>query len=49
MIDAVWKLNLFINMLYRISETSRNERVTHILQVVDVCTLGHTAHIQAVV
>jgi hypothetical protein len=28
MIDAVWKLSIFVSMLYRITKTSRNERVT---------------------
>jgi hypothetical protein len=28
MFDTVWKWIIFINMLYRITETSRNERVT---------------------
>jgi hypothetical protein len=28
MIDAVWKLIIFVSMLYRITKTSRNERVT---------------------
>jgi hypothetical protein len=28
MIDAVWKLNIFVSMLSRITKASRNERVT---------------------
>jgi hypothetical protein len=28
MIDAVWKLIMFVSMLYRITKSSRNERVT---------------------
>ena len=54
MIGTVWKLITFTSMVNRIINTSRNERVT--LQVYDiclqmfaVCTLRHTAHIEAIV
>jgi len=54
MIGAVLKLIIFTNMLNRIINTSRNERVTQqvydtYLQMFDVCNLRHTAHIEAIV
>jgi signal transduction histidine kinase len=54
MIGAVWKLIIFTNMVNGIINTSSNGRI--ILQVYDTCpkmfdvrTLGHTAHIEAIV
>jgi len=54
MIGPVWKLIIFKSMVNRIINASRNERVT--LQVYDTClqmfdvhTLRHTAHIKAIV
>jgi len=54
MIGAVLKLIIFTSMVNRIINTSRNERVTQqvydtYLQMFDVCTLRHTAHIEAIV
>ena len=54
MIGAVLKLIIFTSMVNRIIDTSRNERVTQqvydtYLQMFDVCTLRHTAHIEAIV
>jgi len=54
MIGAVLKLIIFTSMVKRIINTSRNERVTQqvydtYLQMFDVCTLRHTAHIGAIV
>ena len=54
MIGAVWKLNIFTSMVNRIINTSKNERVTlqvydTCLQMFDVCTLRHIAHIEAIV
>jgi len=54
MIGAVLKLIMFTSMVNRIINTSRNERVTQqvydtYLQMFDVCTLRHTAHIEAIV
>ena len=54
MIGAVLKLIIFTSMVNRIINTSRNERVTQqvydtYLQMFDVCTLCHTAHIEAIV
>ena len=54
MIGAVLKLIIFTSMVNRIINTSRNERVTlqvydTYLQMFDVCTLRHTAHIEAIV
>ena len=54
MIGAVLKLIIFTIMVNRIINTSRNERVTQqvyntYLQMFDVCTLRHTAHIEAIV
>ena len=54
MIGAVLKLIIFTSMVNRIINISRNERVTHqvydtYLQMFDVCTLRHTAHIEAIV
>jgi hypothetical protein len=37
MIDAVWKLIMFVNMLYRSTKTSRNERV--ILELYNILIL----------
>jgi len=53
-IGAVLKLIIFTGMVNRIINTSRNERVTQqvydtYLQLFDVCTLRHTAHIEAIV
>jgi len=53
MTGAVLKFIIFINMVNRIINTSRNERVTQqvydiYLQMFDVCTLRHTAHIEAI-
>ena len=53
-IGAVWKLIIFTSMMNRIINSSRNERVTlqvydTCLQMFDVCTLRHTAHIEAIV
>jgi hypothetical protein len=54
MIGAVWKLIIFISMVNRVINTSSNERI--IVQVYDtcpkmfdVCTIGHSAHIEATV
>ena len=54
MIGAVLKLIIFTSMVNRIINTSRNERITQqvydtYLQMFDVCTLRHTAHIEAIV
>ena len=54
MIGAVSKLIIFTSMVNRIINASRNGRVTlqvydTCLQMFDVCTLGHTAHIEAIV
>ena len=54
MIGAVLKLIIFTSMVKRIISTSRNERVTQQVrdtyrQMFDVCTLRHTAHIEAIV
>ena len=55
MIGAVLKLVIFTSMVNRIINTSTNERVTTqqvydtYLQMFDVCTLRHTAHIEATV
>ena len=54
MIGAVWKLIIFTSMVNRIINTSSNERIILLvydtcLQMLDVCTLGHTAHIEAMV
>ena len=54
MIGAVLKLIIFTGMVNRIINTSRNERVTQdvydtYLQMFAVCTLRHTAHIEAIV
>jgi len=54
MIDAVWKLIIFTSMVNRIINISGNERVTlqiydMCLQMFDVCTLRHKAHIEAIV
>ena len=54
MIGAVLKLIIFTSMVNRIINTSRNERVTQqvydtYLQMFDVCTHRHTAHIEAIV
>ena len=50
MIGAVLKLIIITSMVNRIISTSRNERVSQqvydtYLQMFDVCTLRHTAHI----
>jgi len=54
MIVAVWRLLIFTSMVNRLINTSRNERVNLLvydtcLQMFDVCTLRHTAHIEAMV
>jgi len=54
MIGAVSKLIIFTSMVNRTINTSRNERVTlqvydTCLQMFDVCTLRHTAHIEVIV
>jgi len=54
MIGAVFKLIIFTSMVNRITNTSRNERVTlpvydTCLQMFDVCTLRHAAHIETIV
>jgi len=54
MIGAVLKLIIFTSMVNRIINTSRNENETQqvcdtYLQMFDVCTLRHTAHIEAIV
>ena len=54
MIGAVLKLIIFVSMLNRIINTSRNERVTQqvydtFLQMFDVCTLRPMAHIETIV
>ena len=53
MIGAVLKLIIFTSMVNRITNTSRNERVNQVydtyLQMFVVCTLRHTAHIEAIV
>ena len=54
MIGAVLKLIIFTSMVNRIINTSRNERVAQqvydtYLQMFDVCTLRHTAHIETIV
>jgi len=54
MIGVVLKLIIFTSMVNRIINTSRNERVTQQVydtypQMFDVCTLRHTAHIEAIV
>jgi hypothetical protein len=51
---SVWKLIIFTSMVNGLINTSRNERVTLLvydtcLQMFDVCTLCHTAHIKAIV
>jgi hypothetical protein len=53
MIGAVWKLIVFISMANRIINASSNERIIVQVydafpQMFDVCTLGHTAHIEAI-
>jgi hypothetical protein len=54
MIDAVSKVIIFVIILPELQNLVQMkeqlfEFITHILQVFDVCTLGHTAHILAVV
>ena len=54
MIGVVLKLIVFTSMVNRIINSSRNERLTKqvydtYLQMFDVCTLRHTAHIEAIV
>jgi len=54
MIGALWKLIIFTSMVNRIINISGNERVTvqiydTCLQMFDVCTLRHMAHIEAIV
>ena len=54
MIGAVWKLIISTSMVNRIINTSRNDRVIPqvydtCVQMFDVCTLRHMAHIEAIV
>ena len=54
MIGAVSKLIIFTSIVNRIINASRNGRVTvHVydtcVQMFEVCTLGHTAHFEAIV
>jgi hypothetical protein len=54
MIGAVWKLIIYTSMVNRIINTSSNERIIVLvydtcLQIFDVYTLGHAAHIEAIV
>ena len=54
MIGAVWKLIISTSMVNRIIYISSNERLIlqvydTSLQMFDVCTVGHTAHIEATV
>jgi hypothetical protein len=54
MFGAVWRLIIFTSMVNRLINASRNERVNlqvydTCLQMFDVCTLHHTAHIKAIV
>jgi hypothetical protein len=54
MIGAVSKLIIFTSIVNRIINASINVRVTlqvydTCLQMFNVCTLGHTAHIEAIV
>jgi len=54
MTEVVLKLIIFTSMVNRIINSSRNERVTQqvydtYLQMLDVCTLRYTAHIEAIV
>ena len=53
MIGAVWKLIIFTSMVNRIINNSSNERIILLvydtcLHMFDVCTLGYTAHIEAI-
>ena len=53
MIGAVLKLIIFTSKVKRIINSSGNERITQqvydtYLQMFDVCTLRHTAHIEAI-
>ena len=54
MIGAIWKLIIFTGMVNRIINTSSNERIIlqvcdTCLQMFDVCSLGRTAHVEAIV
>ena len=54
MFGAVLKLIIFTSIVNRIINIRRNERVTQqvydtYLKMFDVCTLRHTAHIEAIV
>jgi len=54
MIGAVFKLIIFTSTVNTIINTSRNEKVPKqvydtYLQMFDVCTLRHTAHIESIV
>jgi hypothetical protein len=54
MVGAVWKLIIFTSMVNRFRNTSSNKIIIvqvydTCLQMFDVCTLGHTAHIKAIV
>ena len=54
MIGAVWRLIISTSTVNRIINTGNNERIIlpvydTCLRMFDVCTLGHTAHIQAIV
>ena len=51
MIGAVWKLIIYTKMVNRIINISSNKRIIAqvydtCLQMFDMCTLGHTAHIR---
>jgi hypothetical protein len=53
MIGAIWKLIIFTSMVTRIINTSSIERIIVQVydicpQIFDMCTLGHTAHIETV-
>jgi hypothetical protein len=54
MIGAVWRLIILTSMVNSIINTSSNERIIlrvydTCLLMFDVCTLGHTVHIEAIV
>ena len=54
MIGAAWKLVIFTSMVNRIINTGINERIIlqvydTCLQMFDVCSLGRTSHIEAIV
>jgi hypothetical protein len=54
MIGAIWELIIFASMVTRIINTSSTERIIVQVydtcpQIFDICTLGHTAHIETTV